>query len=228
MTTMNVAALIAAGGMGVRLGGDTPKGLVRLGGSQLVSRAVGAMFGSGVVDRIIVAVPAGFEDALDLPGDSPIPLDVMAGGVLRQDSVRLMLAAAPAETTHVLVHDAARCLVPPALVARVVAALRDGAEAVIPVLPVVDTVARVTASGDFAGNVPRDELRLVQTPQGFRRDVLQHGHEAADPGWEATDDASMVAATGGVVHTVPGDPAAMKITTAEDLIIAEALLAARS
>lgn len=224
---MDVAALIAAGGIGVRLGGDVPKGFVTLGGSQLVSRAVNAMVSSGVVDRIIVAVPAGFEHALDVPGDSSIPVDVMAGGVLRQDSVRLMLAATPAETTHVLVHDAARCLVPPALVARVVAALRDGAEAVIPVLPVVDTVAQVTASGDFAGNVPRDELRLVQTPQGFRREVLLHAHQAADPEWEATDDASMVAATGGVVHTVPGEAAAMKITTAQDLVIAEALLAAQ-
>lgn len=186
------------------------------------------MRASGVVDRIIVAVPAGFEDSIEVPVSSSVPVSVMAGGVLRQDSVRLMLAAAPAETTHVLVHDAARCLVPPPLVARVVDALREGAEAVIPVLPVVDTVARVTASGDFAGNAPRDELRLVQTPQGFRREVLQHAHDTADPRWQATDDASMVAATGGRVHTVPGEPAAMKITTAQDLVIAEALLAARS
>lgn len=225
---MDVAALIAAGGIGVRLGGSTPKGLMRLRGTQLVSRAVDAMLSSGVVDRVIVAVPAGFEDEVVLPGGASVPVSVMAGGVLRQDSVRLMLAATPAVTTHVLVHDAARCLVPPALVLRVVEALREGAEAVIPVLPVVDTVARVDSVGDFSGNVPRDELRLVQTPQGFRREVLQHAHDTADPEWEATDDASMVAATGGRVHTVPGEPAAMKITTAQDLIIAEALLAARA
>lgn len=223
---MDVAALIAAGGMGVRLGSDQPKGFVRLGGQQLLARAVVAMADSGSVDRVIVAVPTGFEELVELPR-LPVPVTIMAGGVLRQDSVRLMLAEVPPETTHVLVHDAARCLVPTELVGRVVAALRDGAEAVIPVLPVVDTVARVNSAGDFSGNVPRDELRLVQTPQGFRRDVLQRAHESADPGWEATDDASMVAAAGGRVHTVPGDPAAMKITSAEDLVIAEALLRAR-
>lgn len=225
---MDVAALIAAGGMGVRLGGGSPKGLVTLGGVQLVSRAVEAMASSGVVNEIIVAVPAGFEEAVILPENLAVPVTVMAGGVLRQDSVRLMLAAASAEITHVLVHDAARCLAPPALIARVVQALDGDADAVIPVLPVVDTVARVDSRGDFSGNVPRDELRLVQTPQGFRRDVLERAHDAADPDWEATDDASMVATTGGRVHTVPGDPAAMKITTAQDLVIADALLAARS
>ena len=83
------------------------------------------------------------------------------------------------------------------------------------------------SADEFAGNVPRSELRLVQTPQGFRRDVLQHAHDAADPDWEATDDASMVAAAGGRVHTVAGEPAAMKITTAQDLVIAEALLASQ-
>lgn len=222
---MDVAALIAAGGMGVRLGGDRPKGLVALGGRQLVARAVLAMADSGHIDRILVAVPEGFEGAVELPPVS-IPVTIMPGGVLRQDSVRLMMAAAPPETTHVLVHDAARCLVPPYVVARVVQELGAGAEAVIPVLPVVDTVARVDSAGDFAGNEPRGELRLVQTPQGFRRDVLQHAHDVADPRWEATDDASMVAAAGGRVHTVPGDPAAMKITTAQDLVLAEALLAA--
>lgn len=211
--------------MGVRLGENRPKGLVAIDGEQLVSRAVSAMAASGCVDQIIVALPSGFEDDAELPVVT-VPVTTLAGGILRQDSVRLMLAAVSADTTHVLVHDAARCLAPPALVARVVDSLRAGAEAVIPVLPVVDTVARIDSAGDFAGNVPRDELRLVQTPQGFRRDVLQHAHDSADPGWEATDDASMVAATGGRVHTVAGDPAAMKITTAADLVIAEALLAA--
>ena len=223
---MDVAALIAAGGMGLRLGGGLPKGLVSLGGEQLVARAVSAMAESGRVDRIVVAVPAGFEEALQLPAIE-VPVVVITGGVLRQDSVRLMLASTAPETTHVLVHDAARCLVPADVIVRVVQTLSEGAEAVIPVLPVVDTVARVDSAGDFSGNVPRDELRLVQTPQGFRRDVLEHAHEVADPVWEATDDASMVAAAGGRVHTVPGDPSAMKITTAEDLVIAEALLARR-
>lgn len=223
---MDVAALIAAGGQGVRLGSDQPKGFVRLGGQQLLARAIAAMASSGSLDRIVVAVPAGFEESVDMPS-VPVPVTIMAGGVLRQDSVRLMLAALPSETTHVLVHDAARCLVPPEVVTRVVGALRDGAEAVIPVLPVVDTVARVDSAGDFVGNEPRGELRLVQTPQGFRRDVLQHAHDAADPRWEATDDASMVAAAGGRVHTVAGDPAAMKITTAQDLVLAEALLTPR-
>lgn len=217
------AALIAAGGMGLRLGADLPKGLVRLEGQQLTARAVAAMAASGCLDRIVLALPAGFESSVELP-PLDIPVDVITGGVLRQDSVRLMLGTLPDSITHVLVHDAARCLVPTPLIRRVSDALDAGADAVIPVLPVVDTVARVDEAGDFVGNISRDELRLVQTPQGFRRSVLVEAHAAADPNWEATDDASVVIANGGVVHTVPGDPAAMKVTTGDDLLIAQALL----
>lgn len=209
--------------MGHRLGADLPKGLVQLEGQQLVTRAVAAMAASGRVDLIVVALPAGFESSVDMPSVG-IPVEVITGGVLRQDSVRLMLGVLPHSISHVLVHDAARCLVPTSLIARVADALDAGAEAVVPVLPVVDTVARVDEAGDFLGNVPRNELRLVQTPQGFRRSVLVAAHTAADPQWEATDDASVVVANGGVVRTVPGDPAAMKVTTAEDLLIAKALL----
>lgn len=222
---MKTAALIAAGGMGVRLGADLPKGLVQLDGEQLITHAISAMVRSEVVDSVVVAVPGGTEDAVVVP-TSDVPVAIVAGGVLRQDSVRIMLSTLPEWITHVLVHDAARCLAPAPLVQRVVGALADGAVAVIPVLPVVDTVARVDDAGEFVGNVPRSELRLVQTPQGFAREVLARAHDVADPNWEATDDASVVAASGGVVHTVPGDPAAMKITTPEDLVIARALRAA--
>jgi 2-C-methyl-D-erythritol 4-phosphate cytidylyltransferase len=223
---MHVSALIAAGGMGHRLGAGKPKGLVRLGDQQLVGRAVSAMVDSGVVEQIVVAVPAGTETEVEIP-QAQVPVTICIGGVLRQDSVRIMLAAVAASTTHVLVHDAARALAPPDLVRRVVSALADGPDAVIPVLPVVDTVAYVDAAGNFVRNVPRAELRLVQTPQGFSRSALSHAHAAADPDWEATDDASMVAAVGGRVQTIPGDPAALKITTAADVHIAATFLANR-
>jgi 2-C-methyl-D-erythritol 4-phosphate cytidylyltransferase len=107
--------------------------------------------------------------------------------------------------------------------ADVVAALAAGAQAVIPVLPVVDTIARVV-DDEVLGNVPRDEMRLVQTPQGFDLDVLRRAHNEAPAGLEATDDASLVSRLGIAVRAVPGHPLARKVTTPEDLTIIGALL----
>ena len=147
---------------------------------------------------------------------------MVAGGENRQASVAAALAAVPERYDIVLVHDAARALAPTGLVEAVAAAVRAGAEAVIPVLPVVDTVKEVAAE-TVVGTVDRSVLRAVQTPQGFRRGVLAAAHAGAVD--QHTDDAGLVEKLGLPVHTVPGDPAAFKVTRPVDLVLAEALLA---
>ncbi|BDD80852.1 2-C-methyl-D-erythritol 4-phosphate cytidylyltransferase [Tsukamurella pulmonis] len=147
---------------------------------------------------------------------------VVVGGAERTDSVRAGLAAA-GDAELVLVHDAARPMTPPAMIVRVVDALRAGASAVIPVLPVADTVKRVDADGAVLATVDRADLRAVQTPQGFTAASLRTAYDAA-PGELATDDAGLVERAGGTVVTVAGDPLAMKITTAFDLRVAQALI----
>jgi 2-C-methyl-D-erythritol 4-phosphate cytidylyltransferase/2-C-methyl-D-erythritol 2,4-cyclodiphosphate synthase len=143
---------------------------------------------------------------------------VVVGGADRVASVRAALAAAPSSAQVLLVHDAARAFVPPVVVGRVVDAVRAGAHAVVPVLPVVDTIREVRADGLVERVVDRDRLRIVQTPQGFDPDVLRAAHAAAAGGPSAaTDDAGLVEAIGGSVTVVAGDPDAFKITTAADL-----------
>ena len=225
---MKCAALVAAGGLGLRLGAGEPKGLRRLGDLPLVGHAVRRMAAVEAVDEVVVAAPQTHLDevvaAVDAAGvSSKATITVIAGGVLRQDSVRLMLGAVGGDVTHVLVHDAARSLAPAGVGDLVVHAMNQGNPAVIPVLPVVDTVARV-AGDEVVGHVPRAELALVQTPQGFQRSLLERAHRESPPDFEATDDASLVMRLGEKVVTVAGDPRAMKITTPSDFVVAQAWL----
>ena len=125
-----------------------------------------------------------------------------------------------------LVHDAARPLVPSEVVDRVVGAVRAGSRAVIPTLGVVDTVKEVDGDGVVRATLDRARLQAVQTPQGFAPDVLQRAHAASDGG-DATDDAGMVERMGVIVQTVPGHEEAFKITRPLDLVLAEAILARR-
>jgi 2-C-methyl-D-erythritol 4-phosphate cytidylyltransferase len=124
-----------------------------------------------------------------------------------------------------LVHDAARAFTPPALIRAVVDAVAGGAPAVIPVLPVADTVRQVDASGSVTGTPDRTRLRVVQTPQGFSAELLARAYAGLADGDSATDDAGLVERIGETVRTVPGHPHAMKITTPFDLAIAESVLA---
>lgn len=221
---MTVGVVVPAAGAGTRLGPGAPKALRVLAGEPLLVHAVRRLRACPEVGPVVVAAPAGAEGdvAALLAG---LDATVVAGGAERQDSVAAGLAALPPEVDLVLVHDAARALVPPAVVAAVVAALQQGAEAVVPILPVADTVKRVDADGVVTATVPRQELRAVQTPQGFRRAVLERAHGAAVGSTAtATDDASMVEALGVPVRTVPGDPEAFKVTTAFDLLVAEAVI----
>jgi 2-C-methyl-D-erythritol 4-phosphate cytidylyltransferase len=220
----DVAVLIPAAGSGVRLGPGIPKALRPLAGLPLLVHAVRQVAGASSVGLIVVAAPpADVAPVADLLA-AEAPVTVVAGGATRQASVAAALAAVPERYQIVLVHDAARALAPAALLDRVAAAVRGGCDAVIPVLPVVDTIKLVAAGGEVAGTVDRSTLRAVQTPQGFRRALLAKAHAAAVD--EHTDDAGLVEGIGGRVFCVPGDERALKITRPIDLIVAEALLGA--
>lgn len=151
---------------------------------------------------------------------------VVVGGIDRTASVAAALASVDDDAEVILVHDAARAFAPPALISAVIAAVRAGTPAVIPVLPVVDTIRGVREDGTLAGTLDRDQLRVVQTPQGFDHAMLRRAHAAAAAwGQSATDDAGLVEALGVAIGTVPGDRAAFKITTPTDLVEAEQLMA---
>ena len=215
-----VVAIVPAAGSGERLAAGVPKAFVELGGRTLIERAIEGLRESGVVDAVVVAVPPDRTDEAKLIlGESAT---VVVGGADRTESVRLSLAAA-GDPEFVLVHDAARPLTPPSLIARIVESLRAGHAAVVPALPLVDTVKAVDANGVVLGTPERAGLRAVQTPQGFSTAVLLRAYERAG-GAAVTDDASMVENIGGQVQTVPGDPLAFKITTQLDLVLAEALV----
>ncbi|MEU7927285.1 2-C-methyl-D-erythritol 4-phosphate cytidylyltransferase [Micromonospora sp. NPDC049107] len=220
----DVAVLVPAAGAGVRLGPGRPKALRLLAGEPLLVHAVRRLAAAPSVHTIVVAAPAAEVAGVRELLASVAPVTVVAGGAERQASVAAALAAVPAGPTIVLVHDAARALTPPELVESVAAAVRGGQPAVIPVLPVVDTIKEVGPDEVVLGTVDRSALRAVQTPQGFRRSVLAAAHAAAgDP---LTDDAGLVEKQGVTVTCVPGSEYALKITRPFDLALAEHLLAA--
>ncbi|MEU5906346.1 2-C-methyl-D-erythritol 4-phosphate cytidylyltransferase [Micromonospora sp. NPDC047527] len=218
----DVAVLVPAAGAGVRLGPGRPKALRLLAGEPLLVHAVRRLAAAVSVHTIVVAAPSAEVAAVRELLAPVAPVIVVPGGAERQASVAAALAAVPAGPTIVLVHDAARALTPPELVESVAAAVREGRDAVIPVLPVVDTIKEVGAGEVVLGTVDRSALRAVQTPQGFRRAVLTAAHAAA--GDALTDDAGLVEKQGVTVSCVPGSEYALKITRPFDLALAEHLL----
>ncbi|MFD6527342.1 MULTISPECIES: 2-C-methyl-D-erythritol 4-phosphate cytidylyltransferase [unclassified Isoptericola] len=242
---MTTLAILTAAGSGTRLGRDLPKALVALDGFPLVVHAARRLASSGVVDSLVVTCPAGLDAVVrDVVAQDPhvdLPVRVVVGGATRQASVAAGLALAAPDDDVVLVHDAARPLAPPQLVRRVVAAVRAGHRAVVPGLPVTDTIKRI-APREVADQAPvgppvdrvvetpdRALLRAVQTPQGFDRALLERAHaggaaRSGSEGLAATDDAGLVEALGEPVHVVAGDDAALKITTERDLLVAALLL----
>ena len=247
-------AVLTAAGSGSRLGAGVPKALVPVGGVSLLRRAAAGLIASGAVSHVVVTAPAeevdrfraeleGLLDAAAAAGAGRCGgIEVVAGSPRsRQASVALGLAAALAAVPQadvVIVHDAARALTPPEVTQRVVAAVRAGHEAVVPALPVTDTVKEVEArpAGEpepVVGTPRRDRLRAVQTPQGFSTPVLVAAHRAGaeragDEALAASDDAGLVEACGGSVVVVAGDERAMKVTTPMDLALAELLLERQS
>jgi 2-C-methyl-D-erythritol 4-phosphate cytidylyltransferase len=183
--------------------------------------AVDGLLASGVVDRVIVMVP---EELIAAAREFlPDAVEIAVGGIERVDSVRAGIAAAP-DAGYFLVHDAARALTPPALISRVVAELRSGRSAVVPAVGVTDTVKVVDQLGYVVETPDRAQLRAVQTPQGFRADLLRRAYDTADDR-PITDDAGLVEALDEPVHTIAGDALAFKITTPLDLALARSLIA---
>jgi 2-C-methyl-D-erythritol 4-phosphate cytidylyltransferase / 2-C-methyl-D-erythritol 2,4-cyclodiphosphate synthase len=226
---MRALALVLAAGQGVRLGRDVPKGFVRLRGRTLLEWSVSALAKSPEVGAVQCVVPPGVE--AEQIGDlgSVAWLSPVTGGARRQDSVLRGLeagAAARPDLHWVLVHDSARCLVEPADVAAVLAAARETGAA-LPVLPASDTL-KLLDGGRVERTLERARIGLAQTPQAFRIEVLREALEKAErDGVEGTDCASLVERLGVEVRTSAGRAGNFKVTHPEDLVRAEAALAAR-
>lgn len=219
---MSVAVVLVAAGSGERLGAGLPKALVSLRNRTILDWSMSAFASHPDVDSIVVVAPAAACETIAT--GLPAAARVVPGGLSRQESVRRGLAALAGDVEFVLVHDAARPLVTGTMIAAVISALRAGAQAVIPVLPVIDTIKRLDEAGLVRDTVDRSELCRVQTPQGFRLALLRQAHSAGELAG-VTDDAGLVEALGRPVATVPGDEAAFKITTPYDLRLAELLVA---
>ncbi|HEV3141682.1 MAG TPA: 2-C-methyl-D-erythritol 4-phosphate cytidylyltransferase [Vicinamibacterales bacterium] len=222
---MFVSVIVAAGGAGVRLGAATPKQLLDIGGRSMLARSVGAFDAHPRVSEIVVVLPAVLRDAersaeaVALQATATKPTKVIAGGPRRQDSVANGFTLVSGNSDVVLIHDAARPFVTAALIDRTIdAAAIHGA--VIPALDVRDTVKRITSDRSVVETLPRDAIVLAQTPQGFRRHVLEEaiaaGHRGPGP-VDATDEAMLAERAGHVVYVVSGDPQNVKITTQDDL-----------
>lgn len=224
-----VVAIVVAAGSGSRLGGPIPKALRDVGGVPLVARSVAQLAAGGVGAAVVVVADGTQPDFEAALADAPIPCGIIPGGAERQDSVAngialIALHGALEDAEIVLVHDAARAFVPAEVVARVIAAVRAGADAAVPVVPVVDSVREVGDDGSAV--VDRSRLRAVQTPQGFRRAVLAAAHDAlATSGRVVTDDAAAAELLGHAVTLVEGSRDAFKVTEPFDLAVAEALVA---
>ncbi len=210
---MRVAAVVVAAGRGERFG--APKQFAQLGHETLAAR--GVRTSRGVANRVVLVVPA------DYDGTGEGADVIVTGGATRSDSVRAGLAAV-GDVEIVVIHDAARPLASDALFASVVRAVLDGADGAVPGVALTDTIKRVVrgaATTTVAATLDRDELVAVQTPQAFRREALERAHATAS---DASDDAALVEALGGVVVVVPGERANLKVTTPEDASRLAALL----
>jgi 2-C-methyl-D-erythritol 4-phosphate cytidylyltransferase len=225
VSSSSIAVLVAAG-RGERMGAGRAKAFLPLAGRALLLRAAEAFESAPEVEAIVAVVPADEQRAArDLLAPLRKVTAVVAGGATRQDSVRAGLEALPSAFDGiVLVHDAARALIEPALIASVVRAAAETGAA-IPVLPLVDTIKRVR-DGAVGETLDRSELAAAQTPQGVRRALLQEAlDEAARKGITVTDEAMAVEHLGRRVAAVVGSPRNLKITTPHDLRWAELLLA---
>ncbi len=219
-----VGAVVPAAGGGERLPGPVAKQFRDLGGAPLLHRTLWRLAEEGRVGCIALVLPASEVASFEPPAGLPVPVLPVAGGSERQYSVVNGLSALPPEVEWVIVHDGARPLLPPGLVEACLAgALETGAA--IAALPVSDTVKRA-GMGDFIeATVPRGDLWLAQTPQVSRRDLLERSFAlAAADGFEGTDEAALLEAMGIRVRLIPGSKFNIKITTPEDLEMAEAYL----
>jgi 2-C-methyl-D-erythritol 4-phosphate cytidylyltransferase len=213
-------AILAAAGSGERLGSDRPKAFVRLGELPLLAESLRRLDESEWLDAIVVVAPPGWEEPAILLAEelgAGKVAAVVPGGATRAESVRLGVADVPADALVILVHDAARPILPEDVLERVLAPLAEGWDGVVPALRLADTIKRVRGD-EVVETLPRDELVAVQTPQAFLADVLRRAVEGGD----ASDCAALVERAGGRVKVVEGDPRLLKVTTQGDLdVVAE-------
>lgn len=225
-----VHALIVAGGQGTRFASHTLKQYLPLAGVPILTRTLRVFDACPVIDRIFLVVPhsdiAFVRDAILGPAALKKSPRIVGGGRRRQDSVFNGLAAIDPDESVVVIHDGVRPLVScESITASVQIAQQHGA--CIAALPVWDTLKRSTAAGVVAATLPRERVWLAQTPQAFRTRLIRSAHECARrEAFSGTDDACLVERMGVVVHVCLGSPRNIKITTAEDLSMAEALLSA--
>jgi len=221
---LSVWAVLAAAGRGERLGSDRPKAFARLGGRPLLAESLERLEGSDWIDFIVIAAPAEWEEPAILLAEelgAGKVSSVVTGGASRSESVREAMAEVADDAAVVLVHDAARPLLPDEVIERVLAPLSEGWDGVVPGLPLSDTVKRV--EGDrVVETLSRGELATVQTPQAFLTSILREA--LRDDVANASDCASLVEARGGRVKVVEGDRRLLKVTSAEDLAVVEAWL----
>jgi 2-C-methyl-D-erythritol 4-phosphate cytidylyltransferase len=214
---VSVWAVLVAAGRGERLGLEQPKAFAKLGEDPLLAEPLRRLDESDWIDRIVIVAPPGWEEPAILLAEELACSKVhacVAGGATRTDSVRAGVDEVPEDALVVLVHDAARPLLPEAVIERVLAPLSEGWDGAVPGLPVSDTLKRTGSDGGIVETVARDSIYAVQTPQAFLADVLRH---AVAGGGDATDCAGLVEANGGRVKVVEGDPQLLKVTTADDL-----------
>lgn len=216
---MTVAAVLVAAGSGARLGGDVPKAFVRIGGRTLLDLAAERFRNDPRVHDCVVVAPENWLDE----AAAASRCRAVQGGATRQLSVEAGLRSLASDVEIVLVHDVARPFVPSSVIDRVIAALEAGADAAVPGVPLADTIKKVDENQVVVDTIDRSTLVAVQTPQGFRLAALVAAHEAA-PDEYATDDAALIESMGGRVVVVAGDAGGFKITTPDDLLLAEALM----
>ncbi len=221
---MSVWALLVAAGAGERLGGERPKAFVGLGELPLLAEPLRRLEESGWVDAIVVAAPPGWEEPTILLAEELAATKVVAavtGGPSRAESVRVALGEVPQDALVVLVHDAARPILPDDVIERVLQPLSEGWDGVVPALPLADTVKRADERGAVTETVDRTGLYAAQTPQAFVAATLRR---ALADGAADTDCAALVESTGGRVALVEGDARLLKVTTPGDLALVEALI----
>ena len=216
------AAIVLAAGAGRRIGAERPKAFLPIGDRPMLAVAAAAAAASPAIEAIVIAAPAGYEDEARACAEGlEVPAQIVTGGDSRQASVRAALAVLGGDIRIVAVHDAARPFAPPDLFTEVVRAVAEGADGAIPLVPMTDTVKRLVGAR-VVGTLPREELGLAQTPQGFLLAALRTAHDRAmAEGERVTDDAALLERVGTVV-AIAGDPMNFKITTMMDLARAEA------
>ena len=212
---MSVWAVLVAAGRGERLGEDRPKAFVRLGDLPLLAEPLRRLDGSEWIDHVVVVAPPEWEEPAILLAEeigASKAVACVTGGETRTQSVRLGVAEVPDDAAVILVHDAARPVLPEGMVQRLLEALGAGFDGAVPALPLSDTVKRVDR-GLVVETLDRNGLVTVQTPQAFVAPVLRRALEGRD----GTDCAALVEAAGGRVTTVDGDERLLKVTTPADL-----------